>query len=361
MIGQVADLADMGASAEVLDQVLRPDDRLRLEGHCRGGDAGDRAQDLGQIVHLGLVLAVGAETLPGEGDRVETQHLDAEIAEEQDDVGVLGQHLRVGPVDIPLPGIEGRPHPPGHVLVPREIAGGEVRENLRQGRLEGVRLGAVGIDVEVVAVAALPRLGPRRPFVLPRDVVEHKIHHQGDAATPQHRGEVPQVPDRAEVGTNLAVVRHRVATVVVAIARAQQRHQVQISHPEFGEIVGMPPDPAQILGEAVGITRIADPVRLLQPVGCQQAATVESQQLGVPLGIRPSGRFQKPSRDLLWIVGSGIQPFDATEDVRPPTIDPELELLAPERIEWFEDGRESAEDGIRNEGHGAHSSAPADA
>ena len=91
VVGEVGDLAGVRAGAEVRREVGRPDDRLGLEQHRRRGDAGHRAQGLGEVVDLGLVLAGGAHPLPEEGDRVEPEHLDAEVRVPEQDLGELGR------------------------------------------------------------------------------------------------------------------------------------------------------------------------------------------------------------------------------------------------------------------------------
>ena len=67
-------------------------------------------------------------------------------------ISITQLYARVAPVEVPLEGVEDDPHPAAHTVVPGEVAGGEVREDLRQGALVGVGLGAVGEDEEVVAV-----------------------------------------------------------------------------------------------------------------------------------------------------------------------------------------------------------------
>ena len=105
------------------------------------------------------------------------------------------------PVDVPLPGVEGGPHPAVQLGGVAEAAGREVGEDLRQGRLVPVRLGAVGEDVEVVPVVRIAVPRRLRPGVLGRDVVEHQVHHQADARCARSaRGQRAQVVDRAEIG-----------------------------------------------------------------------------------------------------------------------------------------------------------------
>jgi hypothetical protein len=67
--------------AEVAEQVVRADDRLGEQDRGGRGDAERGPERLGDEVGLGLVLAVGAEPLPRERDRVEPQDVDAEVGE----------------------------------------------------------------------------------------------------------------------------------------------------------------------------------------------------------------------------------------------------------------------------------------
>ena len=162
LVGQVADLAGVLADPEVRGQVCRPDDRLGLEDQRGCRDPRDGAQGLRDRVHLGLVLAGGPHPLEQEGDRVEPQALDAEVGQPQDEVGELEEHVRVVPVEVPLPGVEGRPDPRRRLLVEGEAARRGVREHLGQGPLVRVGQLAVGEQVEVAPVESRPR-GARRP------------------------------------------------------------------------------------------------------------------------------------------------------------------------------------------------------
>ncbi len=68
-------------------------------------------QRLRNCVHFWLSLAVGANALPDECDGIKTQAVGATIREVQNDVGEFAEHIRVRPVEIPLPRVEGGPHP----------------------------------------------------------------------------------------------------------------------------------------------------------------------------------------------------------------------------------------------------------
>ncbi len=173
-------------AAQVVDQIVRADDGFGLEGERRGRDPRDRPQRLGQRMHLGLVLRIGALALPGERDGVQAQHLDPEVAEIEDDVGHLPEDVRVRPVEVPLVRVERRPHPPAEFLVPGKVAGRKVWEDLGQRRLVGVGFGAVGIDVEVTAVMRIARAGGVGPSVLFGHVIEDEIKTETDSVAPQY-------------------------------------------------------------------------------------------------------------------------------------------------------------------------------
>ena len=158
------------------------------------------------------------------------------LARAEDDVGVLAEDLGVGPVDVPLVVVEGRPHPGGEVVVPGEVAGREVGKDLRQGRLVGVGHLPVVVDVEVGTLALVTRTRRRRPRVLTRDVVEHQVEAEADALLAQGRGERAEVVDGAEVGAHGAVVHDGVAAVVGRRSRRQQRHQVEVAHAQVAQV-----------------------------------------------------------------------------------------------------------------------------
>ena len=236
MVGQLADLAVVLALAQVVHQPRGCHDGLGLENRCRAGDPGQRVQGLRDGMNLWLVLAVRPEPLPQERDGVQPQHLDAGVGEEEDDVGVLREHVGIGPVEVPLPLVERRPDPALQVVVPGEVAGREVGEHLRQSCLVRVRHRAVGKDVEVRPLRHVT--GPRvdGPTVLARDVVEHQVEYEADPLSAKGSAERAQVLHRAEVRADGAVVSDRIATVVVPVPRQQQRHEVQVGDAELLEV-----------------------------------------------------------------------------------------------------------------------------
>ena len=95
-------------------------------------------------------------------------------------------------------------------------------------------------------------------------------------------------------GADAAVVLHGVAAVVVALARLQQRHQVEVGDAELLEVVELVRDAGEVAGEALGVAGVAEHPRLLQPVRLEQPALVELVQVGVAVGVR-LGRRGRPA------------------------------------------------------------------
>ena len=131
-------------------------------------------------------------------------------------------------VQIPLEAVEGGPHPLADVGAVGEAARPLVGEDLAQGALVGVGLGAVREDEVVLGVVGVARQRSLRPAVLVGGVVEDEVEHQADAVLPQERGEGAQIVDGAQLRVDGAIVADGIAAVVVAFRRAEERHEVQV-------------------------------------------------------------------------------------------------------------------------------------
>ena len=132
VVGDVGHAAGVPSDSQIRQQISRSHDCFGLEQHCRRREASGGPERLRDRVHLGLILAVRPEPLPQEGNGVETQYLDPQVRQMHDDGGEFEQHLRIGPVQIPLPLVERRPHPLAELVVEREASGREVRKDFRQ-------------------------------------------------------------------------------------------------------------------------------------------------------------------------------------------------------------------------------------
>ena len=111
VVGEIAFGTVEVVPAEVGHQQVRADDRLGLEEQPRHREPGQRLERLQDPVRLRLVLAVGAEPLPEERRGIESQDVDAVVGQREHHAEHGPEHLRVGPVEVPLELVERRPHP----------------------------------------------------------------------------------------------------------------------------------------------------------------------------------------------------------------------------------------------------------
>ena len=205
-------------------------------------EAADELVDEGAVgVGLPVVGAGGGVGeglgLPDDVDDVEAEGAHAVGAPEVDDPRGLLAHLGVVPVEVGLGGVVevhvvlgggvlGRARR-GVVGADDELAGGLRVDGAGagEGRPGGAAElahpvggeGAVGLggaDVEVVAVALLPRERPLEPLVLGGDVVEDHVEHGTDAVLGEGGDELVEVLHGAHGGVDGAVVGDVVAVVV---------------------------------------------------------------------------------------------------------------------------------------------------
>ena len=156
---------------------------------------------------------VRADLLPQERHRVQAHDVGALVGPEQDDVDHLDEDGRVAIVEIPLVVVEHRHHPFPHVLVPGEVPGGGLGEDLRHGLLEHVGHVAVVEDVVVVLIFDFSAPGPLRPLVLVRCVIGDHVERQEHAARVHGLGKLAKVFQSADGGIDLAEVADRIAAV----------------------------------------------------------------------------------------------------------------------------------------------------
>ena len=110
--------------------------------------------------------------------------------------------------------------------------------------------------------------------------------------------EVLEVVHRAEVGPHRAVVGDGVPAVVVAVARPQQRHQVQVAHAELVEVGQVRGDAAQVVGEPLGVGGVADHRGVLEPVRAQHPLEVAHVEAVGPHAERRGGQLDEVGPEL---------------------------------------------------------------
>ena len=160
--------------------------------------------------------------------------------------------------------------------------------------------------------------------MLARHVVEDEVEDEADAGVVEVLGEGLEVVHRPEVGAHRAVVGHGVAAVVVALARAQEGHEVEVADPELAQ-VGQPlGHPAQVAGEALGVGGVPDEAGVLEPVGPQHPVEVAAVQ---PVGACRVGGV----RELHEVGGeagralAAVEEGESGDEVGEPALDTGLE------------------------------------
>ena len=179
------------------------------------------------------------------------------------------------------------------------------------------------------------RSGRPGPFVLARDVVEHEVEDQADPRFPQARGQRSEIGDGAQIRADGAVVGDRVAAVAVTLAGEQQRHQVQIGDPELLQVRDPAGDAGEITGEPLGVGRIAQHLRPLQPVLGDRAHLVEVEQFRFALGVGSGREADQAQREPRGPVEVDL--LESLDQVGPPPLQPDREGLAPVRGERGQD------------------------
>ena len=275
------------------------------------------------------VLATGAELLPDEGDGVQTEDLDSAVGEFTHQVDELAEDVGIGPVEVPLELVEGRPDPSLTVVVPGEIATRKVGEDLREILLPGIDLVLSLQDVEVVTVFLLTGTCSLSPLMLGRHMVDDQVHDQGDAVAPQRGRQIVEIVHRAQISTDRVMVGDGVAPVIGSLSWLQQGHEVQISHPHLGQMVQMIVDALEGACEAVGVGGVPDHGRLLQPVRFEEPSLVETLEIVGALG--DPGHENVPD---------SLQGFVGAIAVDPAETDPQIgEITLPAQFEGLLGGR----------------------
>ena len=136
--------------ADVLDNLVRMDDGFGFEEYGWRCDTHYRVKRANQSVCLRQVFAACAHLLPNKGNGVHAQNINAQVGKEHHFACHGAEHPRIAVIQIPLEGIERRPHP-ASVFQLREAARMLVREDFTQGAVVLVGHPAVGENiVEIV-------------------------------------------------------------------------------------------------------------------------------------------------------------------------------------------------------------------
>jgi hypothetical protein len=200
-----------------------------------------------------------------------------------------------------------------------------VGEDLAQRAFVGVGHGAVGEQEVVVGVLRVAGAGGQRPAVLVRRVVADEIEHQADAGAAQFLGQGAQVFHAAQARVHGAVVADRIAAVVVAFRRAEQRHQVQVGQAQFLEVGNLGAQLLQVAGKEVDVADAAQHLLRLEPGGGGLTHGVLRLEVGgaVEPGLR--GQRQRAFQVVEEVVLVAVQLAQEMEEAREVLVEPAAE------------------------------------
>ena len=163
--------------------------------------------------------------------------------------------------------------------------------------------------------------------MLGRRVVHDEVEAQADATAPKLRREPLEAVHVAEARVDCAVVGDGVAAVVRAGARLEQRHQVQVAHPELLEVVEALADPGEGAREAVDVADVADELLAAEPVGDALAPLVERPQILRPRGRGLGDDAEQPLEERVDVVVGAVEALEERAGRRQAALDPCCEEL----------------------------------
>ncbi len=221
--------------------------RARADNFCRHTHDPDKCVDLRQIP------AVRAEPLPDVRNRIETDDINAVIAEEKH----IGRHViedcGITVIKIPLIGIKSRHHDLSRLLTPGKITGCRLREDLRNSLFKFVRDVPV-IKEEVSRLAfRIPSLGFPRPLMILTCMVHDKIKAYAHSAAVAFLRKIRKVLHRTELRLDTAEIRYRIASVAASPWTLKKRHQMKIIDPALFQVIYMAFHALEIPGKSIRI------------------------------------------------------------------------------------------------------------
>ena len=188
-------------------------------------------------MYLRQIAAVRSQLFPDVRHRIETDHINALIAEKKHVLRHIAEHIRVSIVQIPLIGIEGRHDDLARLLAPGKIPRRGRREDLRDVLFKCMRDRPVIIEEITVLIFLLPGAGAAGPLMILARVVHHKVETQRDAEFVTVMRKRGKIFHRAELRLNFSEIRYRIAAVASAFRTLQEWHEMQIIHAAVADIV----------------------------------------------------------------------------------------------------------------------------
>ena len=127
------------------------------------------------------------------------------------------------------------------------------------GHLAG---GKDAVEIHVIFVA---RFGTFRPKMFIRCVIENQIHNQADARLTKFARKRCKLFHRAKRRMHFAITADRIAAIVFAFGRFEERHEMKIGEAEFLEIWDFGFHAFEVFCEKINVANSAQHLVRLEP------------------------------------------------------------------------------------------------
>jgi hypothetical protein len=246
----------------------------------------------------------------------------------QQDVRHLHKDARVGPVQVSLVVVKGRPDPLAGLLDAREVPRRGLGEDLRERLLVLVGEATVREDVEPLLIPRHAPAGSFRSPVLAGAVVEDEVEAEAHAPIPQKGAELAEVLHRPERPPSFSIIRDGVAAVIETGRSArQERHDVNVVGTELFQVVQPSGGVCEGAHEPVGVKDVAYSPLALKPVRGEVALQVQRLEVlwsvGVPGGEEP----YEARREAGEVFAGAVGRFQAVEEILPVPFQPQQKGL----------------------------------
>ena len=181
-------------------------------------------------MNLREVSAVRAEFFPYVGNSIETDDINALIAQEKHVFRHIDKNGRVSVIQVPLVGIKGRHDDLPGLFAQTEISRCSRREDLRDILFKLLRDGPVVIEEISILIFLFPGAGTARPLVIFARVVHNKVETYGYSSLVTILGKSGKFLHCAKLRLNLSEIRYRISPIASSLRAFQKRHQMKIVH-----------------------------------------------------------------------------------------------------------------------------------
>ena len=224
-------------SSEVGNYFLRSHNDLAQKENAGADDLADHTHHADDGMNLGKIAAIGSKLFPDIGNSVQTHDIHTLICQIEHVEDHFIQYNRISVVQIPLIRIKCCHYMLLDIVQPGEVARRRGGEYLRTGLL--IKSGnVIGVKEEIaVLIFPFPCACALRPFVILGGMVHNEVQTYADSAFMaggSNRCEILHGSQFRLYGTEIC---HSVTAVAAPFRGSQKRHQMQIVHITFLNII----------------------------------------------------------------------------------------------------------------------------